>query len=79
MISVGSGLEKKEESETDPDFSYKDVSQLSEVTDDVYADGASEGEADLGDYNRLTQQTKKKLHLHGKFWNAPVRLVSYSI
>lgn len=49
-----SGLDKKEESTTDVDFSYKDVSQLSEATDDVYAESVAEAEdADLKDYNRL--------------------------
>ena len=54
MTYAGSNMEKKEESETDNDFSYKNVSQLSEATDDVYADGVSEADADLNDYNRLT-------------------------
>jgi len=35
------------------DFSYKDVSQLSEVTDDVYAESIADEDADLRDYNRL--------------------------
>ena len=54
VIWVESGLDKKEESTTDVDFSYKDVSQLSEATDDVYAESVAEAEdADLKDYNRL--------------------------
>ena len=52
---VGSALDKKEESTTDVDFSYKDVSQLSEVTDDVYAESVADEDADLRDYNRLVQ------------------------
>ena len=60
---IASGLERKEESTTEVDFSYKDVSQLSEVTDDVYAESAAEDDADLKDYNRLVQQTQKKLHI----------------
>ena len=40
---------------TDADFSYKDVSQLSEVTDDVYAESVADEDADLRDYNRLIQ------------------------
>ena len=44
---LASGLERKEDSVTDPDFSYKDVSQLSEVTDDVYAESVNEGDGDL--------------------------------
>ena len=60
-----SAVDKKEESVSDPDFSYKDVSQLSEATDDVYADGESAQDevGDLRDYNRLVQQTKKRLHV----------------
>lgn len=39
-------------------ISYKDVSQLSEATDDVFADGTvTEGDPELADYNRLKQQT----------------------
>ena len=52
---LASGLERKEESTTDVDFSYKDVSQLSEVTDDVYAESVADEDADLRDYNRLVQ------------------------
>ena len=65
-MCLGSALEKKEDESSDPDFSYKDVSQLSEVTDDVYAESmgaATEGENDLKDYNRLVQQTQKRLSL----------------
>ena len=53
LCTIASGLEKKEDEVTDPDFSYKDVSQLSEVTDDVYAESVNEGDGDLQDYNRL--------------------------
>jgi hypothetical protein len=42
------------------------VSQLSEVTDDVYAESAADADQDLGDYNRLMQQTKKRMHVLGK-------------
>lgn len=66
---LASGLDRKEESTTDVDFSYKDVSQLSEVTDDVYAESVADEDADLRDYNRLIQQTQKKLHIVGK-WSA---------
>ena len=52
---VGSALEKKEDEETDVDFSYKDVSQLSDATDDVYAESAAGEDNDLRDYNRLIQ------------------------
>ena len=51
---------------TDPDFSYKDVSQLSEVTDDVYAESLADEDADLKDYNRLVQGTQRKLRIVGK-------------
>ena len=59
-VPGSSAVDKKEESVSDPDFSYKDVSQLSEATDDVYADGesAQDEDGDLRDYNRLVQQTK---------------------
>ena len=50
---AASGLERKADSTTDVDFSYKDVSQLSEVTDDVYAESVADEDADLRDYNRL--------------------------
>ena len=37
-------------------ISYKDVSQLSEVTDDVFADESQAGgDPELADYNRLKQ------------------------
>jgi hypothetical protein len=49
------------------DFSYKDVSQLSEATDDVYAESIADEDADLRDYNRLVQQTQKKLTILGKW------------
>ena len=42
------------------------MSQLSEVTDDVYAESAADVDADLNDYNRLMQQTKKRMHVLGK-------------
>ena len=38
----------------DADFSYKEVSQLSDVTDEVYPESVS-GDPDLNDYNRLVQ------------------------
>lgn len=63
---LASGLDRKEESTTEVDFSYKDVSQLSEVTDDVYAESIADEDADLRDYNRLIQQTQKKVHIVGK-------------
>ena len=66
FLHLGSNLDKQEEEQSDPDFSYKDVSQLSEVTDDVYAESAADVDADLNDYNRLMQQTKKRMHVLGK-------------
>ena len=39
---------------------------MSEVTDDVYAESVADEDADLRDYNRLIQQTQKKLHIVGK-------------
>ena len=56
-LLLASGLDRKEESTTDVDFSYKDVSQLSEVTDDVYAESVGDEDADLRDYNRMIQAT----------------------
>ena len=46
-------------SETGEDnFSYRELSQLSEATDDVYAESVHEAAgADLKDYNRLVQNT----------------------
>ena len=40
---------------------------MSEVTDDVYAESVADEDADLRDYNRLIQQTTKKLHIVGKY------------
>ena len=40
---------------------------MSEVTDDVYAESVADEDADLRDYNRLIQQTQKKLHIVGKY------------
>ena len=50
-------------SETGEDnFSYRELSQLSEATDDVYAESVHEAAgADLKDYNRLVQNTQKKM------------------
>jgi len=42
------------------------VSQLSEATDDVYAESIADADADLGDFNRLMQQTKKRMHVVDK-------------
>ena len=70
-----SGLERKADSTTDPDFSYKDVSQLSEATDDVYAESMADDDGDLKDYNRLVQNTQKKLTLLGKY-HLPVKSVT---
>ena len=42
------------------------MSQLSEVTDDVFAESVAEEDNDLKDYNRLVQQTQKKLKILGK-------------
>jgi hypothetical protein len=39
------------------------VSQLSDATDDVYAESAVGESNDLRDYNRLIQQTKKRMHV----------------
>ena len=55
QIYTGSALDRKADSVTDADFSYKDVSQLSEATDDVYAESVADEDADLRDYNRLLQ------------------------
>ena len=65
-LYIASGLDRKADSTTDPDFSYKDVSQLSEATDDVYAESVADEDADLKDYNRLIQQTQKKLKILSK-------------
>ena len=40
---------------------------MSEVTDDVYAESVADEDAELRDYNRLVQQTQKKLHIVGKY------------
>ena len=54
-------MEKQPDAEStgDDNFSYRELSQLSEVTDDVYAESVGEAAgADLKDYNRLVQQTQ---------------------
>ena len=46
------------ESTGEENFSYRELSQLSEATDDVYAESVGEAAgADLKDYNRLVNQT----------------------
>ena len=51
---IASGLKQDDPESTDENFSYRELSQLSEVTDDVYAESVGEAAgADLKDYNRL--------------------------
>ena len=45
------------------DISYRDISQLSEVTDDVFRGDSKVGDGELNDFNRLKNQTQKKLHI----------------
>lgn len=49
------------------DFSYREVSAISDATDDVYAESPSKDpDADLNDYNRLVHNTQQRLKLLGK-------------
>ena len=48
------------------DFDYKEVSEMSEVTEESYPEGLSalkEGAKDLENYERLMEQTKQKLKI----------------
>lgn len=48
------------------EFSYKEVSDISEVTEESYPDGLGflkEGAKDLENYERLMEQTKQKLKI----------------
>lgn len=57
LIWIGDNGSQDDHEETNSqDFSYNHVSQLSEVTDDVFAEeleGADNLDTDLNDYNRL--------------------------
>ena len=51
---IASGLKQDDPESTDENFSYRELSQLSEVTDDVYAESVGEvAGTDLKNYNRL--------------------------
>ena len=72
-------MESRNEPESvtgEDNFSYRDLSQLSEATDDVYAESVGEAAgADLKDYNRLVQQTQKKLSIMSKYHSLTPNLV----
>ena len=60
--------EEPESTGGEDNFSYRELSQLSEVTDDVYAESVTEAAgADLKDYNRLVNQTQKKLTIMSRY------------
>lgn len=46
-------------------FSYKEVSEMSDITEESYPDGQShvEGGNDLQNYERLVEQTQQKLKI----------------
>ena len=72
-------MESRNEPESvtgDENFSYRELSQLSEATDDVYAESVGEAAgADLKDYNRLVQQTQQKLSIMSKYQSLASNLV----
>ena len=48
------------------DFNYKEVSEMSEVTEESYPEGLTmlkEGAKDLENYEKLMEQTKQKLKI----------------
>ena len=48
----------------DQDFSYKEISEMSEVTEEAYPDSmVDHNDADIQDYHRLVEQTKKKVQV----------------
>ena len=60
---------KGEKVETDDaDFSYREVSAISEATDDVYSESPQKDvqDADLNDYNHLIQTTQRRLKVLSK-------------
>lgn len=50
-------------------FSYKEVSEISDATDDVYTESPNvrDPDVDLNDYNRLVYNTQQRLKLLGKY------------
>ena len=48
------------------DFMYKEVSEISDLTEDSYPEGVQmlkDGAKDLENYDKLMEQTKKKLRI----------------
>ena len=72
-------MESRNEPESvtgEDNFSYRELSQLSEATDDVYAESVGEAAgADLKDYNRLVQQTQQKLSIMSKYQSLAPNIV----
>lgn len=60
---MASDAKEDAESHQTGSISYRDVSQLSDVTENVFADESQAGDPELADYNRLKQQTQKKLRI----------------
>ena len=57
-------IEEKQSSTNDENYSYKELSVLSEATDDVFAESVGDAAAaDLDNYNRLVATTQKKLKI----------------
>ena len=57
-------VEEKQSSTNDENYSYKELSVLSEATDDVFAESVGDAAAaDLDNYNRLVATTQKKLKI----------------
>lgn len=55
--------------ESNGDFDYKEVSEISDITEESYPEGLSQraGAKDLENYEKLMEQTKQRLKiLEGK-------------
>jgi hypothetical protein len=66
-LSNCAGDKNKEETD-EANFSYRDVSAISDATDDVYQESPNGAlDADLNDYNRLVQNTQRRLKVLSKF------------
>jgi hypothetical protein len=68
LRDTASNLPQDKQSSKADDFSYREVSEISDATDDVYAESPNvrDPDADLNDYNRLVHNTQQRLKLLGK-------------
>lgn len=53
---------------TEDNFDYREVSEISDATDDVFTESPNikDPDADLNDYNRLVHNTQQRLQVLGK-------------